>query len=342
MNDNTDYLITLVKQKETIPNSGSAYADTVLLNYLDQSMKGFITPAIESVIEEHFVVTIDTLMPELPNYNSSSPPVNVSNVLQIPSESSGYRLRDVYIIGSDGTPHNLMRMTPTQAASNQWNTNGLFGINNVWYGGFYLQGNTVQLFPYGIASNKLVRMTYRRSPADLALVADSGKVTSVVGDVVTIDTVQPTWFSGITSVAVSSKSLPHDYVTNPTIPTTVYTSPAVLSDVLLVAVAGNILTFPAGVAGNIQVGDYVSLAGSSVFAQNIPKQLYPALVQKAAAMSIHAAGDSTGQAIAEKQFDEMMKMAMKQIAHRVEGKPITLIPVNSAFRASRGATWGRF
>ncbi len=343
MIDNTDYLISLLKQKETIPDSGSAYSDATLINYLDMSMKAFIVPTVESIYEEHFVVTMDVQMPAIPQFSGTSPPTNVGNVLTIPSESTGYRLRDVYMIGSDGTAFNLERMTPTQAAAAGWSSYNLYGMQQQqsWYGGFYLQGNTLQLFPYGIASNKLMRMTYERCPADLALVVDSGKVVTIIGDVLTLDTVQPTWVAG-TSIAISSGSLPHDYVIDATIPTPVYGSPAVLNNIPLVNVAGNILTLPTGLGANVQVGDYVSLAGYSVFAQNIPKQLYPALVQKAAAMCIHAAGDSEGQKIAEEQYLEMIKLGIKQLSQRVQGKPITVLPTNSPFKASRSFVWGRY
>lgn len=346
MQDTTDVLIELLKQKETIPNSGVAYSDPVLLNYLDQSMKGFIVPAVESTIEEHFVVTIDVQMPPIPSYTGTSPPTNVGNVLTIPSESTGLRLRDIYVIGSDGSPFNLPRLTPTQAASqtwyNPWGPATTISSQNLFIGGFYLQGNTVQIFPYGLASNKLIRMTYQRAPADLCLVSDAAQILAIAGDVVTVNTVQPNWFSGITRVSISSNDAPHDYVTDQSVAVNVYASPAVLNDVTLVTVAGNIIQLPAGMGASVKVGDWLCPVGTSVFAQNIPRQLYPALVQKAAAMCIHSAGDSAGQKIAEGQYDAMIAMALKQIAPRVIGKPVTVIPINSAFRASRGVNYGRF
>ena len=191
MSDTTADLITRVKNRETIPNSGAAYSDSVLLDYLDQSLKGFIVPAIEATLEEHFVVTQDTQMAQQPNYTTNNPPTNVQNFINIPGESTGLRLRDVYVIGNDGSFYNLPRLTPTQAAAQSYGSP--WGPllppmnNNQFVGGFYLQNNQVQIFPYGLASGKLVRISYQRAPADLCLTSNAGQVVAITGDVCTLD-----------------------------------------------------------------------------------------------------------------------------------------------------------
>ena len=345
MDDTTAGLITLVKEKETIPDSGAAYSESVLLNYLDQSVKGFIVPAIEATLEEHFVVTMDTQMGAQPAYTGNSPPVDVQNWVNIPGESTGLRLRDVYVIGSDGSFYNLPRLTPTQAAAQSYGSP--WGPllppmnNNQFVGGFFLQNNQVQIYPYGLASNKLVRITYQRAPADLCLTSDAGKVVSISGDVVQLDKVLP-WYGGITRVNAISGDLPHDYVRNPLIATTVYASYAPMTNLTLASVAGNVVTLPAGTGANVQVGDWICPNGSSVFVQNVPKEMLPALIQKAACMCIHAAGDTEGFKMAQAEYIDMMKMSLMQIAPRVIGKPVKVLPTNSAFKANRGSNFGRW
>jgi len=169
---NTAGLIESVKRRETIPDSGVAYSEAVLLEFLDQAQKGFIVPGIQATLEEHFVVTMDFNMPAQPPGTGLNPPVNVGNVIMIPGDSTGLRLRDVYIVGDDGSFYNLPRLTPSQAASQNFgNVNWSMSYNNQTAAvcGFYLQGNQIQIFPYGLASNKIVRITYQRAPADLAL-----------------------------------------------------------------------------------------------------------------------------------------------------------------------------
>jgi hypothetical protein len=351
MADTTEDLIRRVKNLETIPDSGAAYSDDVLLEYLDQSMKGYIVPAIESTVEEHFIVTIDTQMPEQPPYAGTAPPTDVGNALTIPGTSTGLRLRDVYVIGNQGAFYNLPRLTPSQAAAQSYGSPWGAGVppmnNTQFIGGFYLQGNQVQIYPYGLASGKLVRLTFQRAPADLCLTTAAGQVTDITGDVVTIDKVL-LWYGTAqigyvpTHVNAISNENPHDYVQDATVPVTVYTSYTPLDDMTLVSVSGNVLTLPAGTGANIQVGDWICPAGQSVFAQNIPKELLPALCRKAAEMCLEAAGDREGQQVAMNSYTSMIKMALMQIAPRVIGKPTKVLPTNSPFKASRGSNFGRY
>lgn len=345
MADTTADLITRVKNLESIPDSGVAYSDSVLLEYLDQSLKGFIVPAIEATLEEHFVVTMDFQMPGQQPYSGNSPPTNVPNTVEIPGESTGLRLRDVYIIGSDGSPYNLPRLTPTQAAAQSFGTPWGVGVpplnNNQFIGGFFLQGNTVQIYPYGLASNKTIRITFQRAPADLCLTSDAGMVLNVVGDVVTIDKVLP-WFGGITKVNAISQNAPYEFLPDPRVDVTVYTTPTPLNDMTLVNVAGNVLTLPAGTGAAISPGDWICPKGFSVFAQNIPRDILPALCRKAAEMCLESAGDRIGQQTALQTYNQMLKMGLMLIAPRVIGKPTKVLPTNSAFKASRGSNFGRY
>jgi hypothetical protein len=340
MSVTTADLIQSVKRRETIPDSGVAFDDATLLEYLDTALKGFIVPAIESVLEEHFVVTSDYQMGLISQ--SSSVPTDVNNFLEIPGESTGLRLRDVYVVGSDGQFFNLPRLTPTQAASQNYGYGNTSIAQFGMVGGFYLQGNTLQIFPYALASNKTIRITYQRAPADLCLISEAAQVISIVGDTLTLSTVpSPQWFSGITKVNVISNDLPHDYVKDATVPVTVYTSYTPLSNVLLVSAVGNVIVLPLGTGANVKVGDWVCPAGKSTLCQNIPRELIPVLTQKAAEICLEAAGDREGQDKANETFKSMMSMALLQIAPRVTGKPVIIRNNNSAFNASRRSFVGR-
>lgn len=343
MADTTEQLITRVKNRETIPDSGVAYSDDVLLEFLDQALKGFIVPGIEATMEEHFVVSMDTSMPAQPNYPLGNPPVDVPNVIMIPGESTGLRLRDVYLVGNDGSFYNLPRLTPSQAAAQNFgNVNWSMSYNNQTsaVGGFFLQGNQLQIFPYGLASNKIVRITYQRAPLDLCLTSEAGQVIAITGDTVTIDKVLP-WYGVAqapyppTHVNVISNEIPHDFVQDATVPTTVYTSYAPLADLTLQSYVSNQLLLPTGTGANVQIGDWICVKGQSVFAMNVPKELLPVLVQKAAEMVLESAGDREGQQVANKTYISMMQMALVQLAPRVIGKQIKILPTNSAFKASR-------
>jgi hypothetical protein len=173
------------------------------------------------------------------------------------------------------------------------------------------------------------------------LTSDAGQVISVNGNVVTIDRVLP-WYGGITRVGVISQIAPYNYLPDPREPVRVYTTPKPLNDITLTAVAGNVLTLPAGITGVITPGDWICPHGYSVFAQNIPRDILPALCRKAAEMCLEAAGDREGQATALNTYNQMIRMGLALIAPRVIGKPQKILPVNSAFKASRGSNFGRW
>jgi hypothetical protein len=344
--DTTNRLIELVKQKETIPDSGVAYSNNVIVDLMDLALRGFIAPEMEKINEEHFVVTQDYQMAQQPAAPVGSPPVDVDNVITIPKESMGMRLRDIHIIGSDGTPYAIQRLTLTQAASMSaggvWGVNGLaFSGNNQRVGGFYVQGNQIQLFPYGIASGKLVRLLFQQAPNKLVLESAAGRVVNVLGDVVQISTSQPQWTAG-TRVCVVDQYNPHSFVRDLTVPNVVYTSFPVLSDVTLTTVSGNLLTFPTGKAAGISVGDWVCLEGESVFANNIPREMLPALVQKTAESILEAAGDKQGQQSANITYEKMIALAISALSPRVQGRPVKVLPLNSPFRAARNTSYGRY
>lgn len=341
MSDTTLDLINRVKMKQSIPDSAVSFDEATLLNYLDQALKAYIVPAIEATIEEYFVNTIDFVVPQFDFQGAS--PVDKPNAIAIPDVAGGMRLRDVYLLNNDGQFYNLPRLTPTQAAAQSWgNAFYPIGINNQQYlGGFFVQGNAIQIFPYGLASGKTVRLTYYRAPNDLALTSDCGQVLAVAGDTLTLDNT-PLWTSGVTQVDVISGTNPHDFVVDTSIPVPVYATPSPLSKLTLVSAASNVVVLPVGKGANVQVGDWVCPTGTAAFAMNIPKEILPALVQRASADALQASGDSQGYNIAVNDYMTMINQALKQISPRVVGKPTKLLATNSPFRASRTTSWGRW
>jgi hypothetical protein len=352
--DTSDFLIQQVKNRETIPDSGAAYSDEVILDFLNQALNGYIVPALLTVMEEYLIITADIDFGTQPVY-PDDPPVNVDNWFYLPPDCAGYRLRDIYVIGSGGQFYNLPRLTPTQAASqsigNAWGPS-LAPLNQQFTGGFYLQGNTVQIFPFGLASGKTVRVTYPQTLPDLCLLSQAGQVIAKNEDtgVLTLNNAGLGWHGydeagyedSYTRICAISSYPPYDYVVDKSKDQVVYTSAPQIYRRGVKSYTGNLLTLSAGVAEEINLGDWICPVGKSVYALNIPRELYPCLTQKAAAMMLEASGDREGQQIAEASFKSMLAMAIALIAPRVEGKPIKLLPTNSSFRASRGSGMGRW
>jgi hypothetical protein len=270
--------------------------------------------------------------------------LNVGNTVTIPSESTGYKLRDVYVVGSDGQPYNLPRMTPTQVASQYFGTSigpSASITNGSTMGGFFVQGNQLQIFPYGLAAGKTIRITYFRRPNQLTLVSSAAKITNIQGDVLTLGNAITTWTAN-TALDFIKGSLPNDFAPDPLQATPVYLTPLPLQNVMPIALVSNLLTLAAGQAASLEIGDWVCANGYSVFPQNIPPELYPAMIQKAAGMCIHAAGDAEGYRMAEAEYKQMIDNAMLILSPRVDGKPPKIISGNSVSKASRSSSFGRW
>jgi hypothetical protein len=252
-------------------------------------------------------------------------------------------------VGNDGNFYNLPRLTASQAASYSFGQpyGPSIGSPQQFVGGFYLQGNSVIIYPYVLASNKIVRITYQKAPLDLCLTTQAGRVIGKPGLTITIDKVLSNWKAG-DKVNVISGELPHDFVEDSLAPTRVYCTPTPLQNVAIDVITANTLRLTGGIdvdnsnINNVQIGDWICPQGYSVFPQNIPRELYPVLIQKAAEMCLEAAGDREGQQSAKGTYTDMMKMALMQIAPRVIGKPVKILPTNSAFRASRMSNFGRY
>ena len=345
MSDTTADLITKVKFRGTIPDSGVAYSDDVIVDLMDQTLQGFIIPEMEKINEEFFLVTIDVQMDSQTVVQTGTVPVDVDNVINIPPSAMGMRLRDVQIIGTDGTPFGLTRLTVSQASAQPYSPYALtgwagMGMNASAVGGFFIQGNQVQLFPYGLARGKLVRLIFLRSINELILTSSSGQVVSKLNDTLTLDKTV-SWVVG-NKVCVSSQYNPHDFVRDLSVPTPVYASYPVLANIPLVNVVGNVVTLPVGTCKAVEEGDWVALDGQSVFAQTIPKEMLTPLIQKTVCAVLEAAGDVGGLQVAELTYERMIKLAITALSPRVIGKPVKILPLNSPFKAARGLKLGRF
>jgi hypothetical protein len=286
-----------------------------------------------SAREEYMVVTRDYVLPsQVPGQVES-----VVNFLEIPEEASGLRLRDVYVTDNQGNFTNLPRLSPEQVAS--FTNMTWYGPNaNTWagfgYGGFYIQGNRLYLYPYMIAADRAVRITFERRPAQLCLTASAAQIVNITGNDVTVGSTVGSWVAG-QYVDFVKNYTPHDYVTDTAAPFQLYTSAIPLQAVLVLANSGSTYTFDPSVIQSLSVGDWMCSYGSAPFAQFIPSEAANCLVQITACRLLEALGDREGQALAEKKYARMAKDLLKMITPRVEGKSQKITNPNSLAQNAR-------
>jgi hypothetical protein len=294
---------------------------------MDQELKSLIIPMIQDLREEHFVITKDI---QFPVVNAASF-VNAGNSFQIPSEATGLRLRDIYVLDTAGNFSNIPRLSPEQVGGM-----GNFSWNGVVAGtyGFYLQGNTVQIFPYTIMSGRTGRITYHIRPADLCLTTSAAQVLTVAGSLVSVGATSVVYTPGMQLDAIQNIQ-PYEYVVDTRQNVPLYASSTPLQNITVGAVSGNSFVIDPTIAALLNPGDWLAPTGFSPFPQYIPIDVVPCLVQATAVRCLEALGDRAGQQMATAKLGQMLKAAELLLTPRVEGKPKKVINPNSIARSSR-------
>lgn len=333
LGDDVTALIARAKLQELIPNSSVTFTDDQVGSLMDQELQSYVVPLVQDVRQEYFIVTRDYVMPAVTGT------VNVQNWLEVPDEATGLTLRDVYVTDDQGNFANIPRLSPEQAASRNspvwWGTTN---SNTAWgQGGFYLQGNQLQLFPYSIANNRPMRLTFNRRPARLTKTSNCAQIISIIGDSVTLGASINSWSTG-DYIDVIQNKLPHDYVQDLSATQSLYSSPVGLRAVLVASASGNTLTFDPGITASLHVGDWVADYGFSPFAQLIPIEATNVLVQSTAVRLLEALGDRDGQKAAEAKLARMSKDLLGLISPRVQGKA-QKISIPSRLSGSTSLAW---
>lgn len=333
--DDTSTLLKRAKLQEMLPSSDVTFSDSDLLELMYQELSSTVVPLVMSAREEYMVVTKDYALPGI----APGQITNVTNWIDLPSEATGMRLRDVYMLDTIGNFVNLPRLNPEQIAS--YTSMPIVGAPGVaWtggYGGFYLQGNRLMLYPYWSADRRGLRITYHRKPARLCLTSAAAQIISITGNNVSVGSTSTSWLTG-SYVDFIKNDTPHDYVIDTSATQALYTSPIPLQAVPVLAASGSTYTFDPLVIQSLSVGDWVSSYGYAPFAQFIPYEASNCLVQLTALRALEALGDKEGQVMAQAKYNKMAKDLLDMISPRVEGKSLKVSNPNSLARNNRAFT----
>lgn len=304
----TDYttteLIASVKRRATVPTNQNLFEDRDFVKVLSDELLATVVPRILSVREDYFVAYKDTTV------------VAGTQVYTIPTRAIGGKLKDVVIVDptNGNAIQNLPRLTYQDISLYQpGNGCGLYG--------FYLEGNNVHLYPTDAFATKTLRVYYYRRPSRLVQTSSCGKVTNIVGTLVTLDLVPSSWTASTELDAIAGRPgfepLQDDFNAS--------------------SIAGFDLSF-ATLPTGLQVGDYIAEAGESPIAQ-IPYDAFSWLSQLGAVKCVEAIGNSTElqnhQAMAQKLEAQLMNL----IAPRVDEESKKIVSRRGIFRASRGVLW---
>lgn len=283
-------LITSVKRRCNVPTSQVTFQPADFLALADEEIRSKLVPLVLKHMEEFYVALLDQSI--ITNQTSYA----------IPTRAIGMALRDVQIVSSTDpdTRVGLERLNPEDLYTGI-SGNARFLIKK---NGFYLQGNSLVLYPAPAQDVDILRMSYYMRPNQLVDVASCGLISA-------IDTTLNT---------VTVATLP----SNVTLSTTIdfvkaqpgFECPAI--DQTITNVASNVLTF-ASLPANLALGDYVCQAQQSCVVQ-VPVELQPLLYQYVVIRILSAQGDATNLKAAIAELESIEKAAGLLLSPRVSGK----------------------
>lgn len=304
----TDVLLPTLRLLPLMPSVQALFTDPNLLTIMTFEMTSKIIPLIDNQAEEYFIHIDD-----IP-YNTSL------TAFDIPTRALAGKLRSVSFVDSNNNEVRIPRLRLEDIMSNV-NATGLAINPALW--GFYLRNNKVVLYlgstNGGSSSFQYLRLRYVRQPNQLVLSTACGEVTAIVGDVVTVDAIPATFTTSEEYDLISNSPQMFD---------------SLLDDATITAIdtMTNEITFTTGtVPSDLQIGDWVCLAGQSPIPQIPYTPGFDLLLQLSAAKCLEIHGDTQGFNVAMSQAADMKNYFISVITPRVDGNVIRLTTPNSLY-----------
>jgi len=283
-------------------STATALSDAELLDWVDDSMRSYIVPFLKTVRDEWFV--------------SGSEDVTPDSDARIPMPNSVASTIRLITWNNNGNPVPLVRIEPENAFMYQ-NQNA----SNQPYG-YMLKAYEIQILPTNIGSIS-VTIDFMERPATMVLEEDAGLITNISSLDVTLESVPLAWQSTAPdTVDIVSSDSPFS---------------AVLEDVGVSGIAGNVITLHGVSLADVENGFWVTDPGTNPF-PNVPIEFHP-LLQRSVITEIYA---GTG----DKRLDASMKLQTKletdlrkTMAPRTQGSPRPIVNRNAVGMAGAGRRW---
>lgn len=295
-------LMTSVKRRCNVPTAQITFQQADFYALADEEIRSKLVPLILKHMEEFYVATIDYTVATL------------QTVYAIPPRAIGMALRDVQIVSSTDpdTRVGLERLNPEDMYAGISGNARFLAKKN----GFYLQGNSVILYPTPHQSLDILRLSYYMRPNQLVDVTACGLITAINTGALTVTVA--TLPSNITTATLI------DFVR--AIPGFECTA----IDQTITNISSNVLTFSA-LPSNLSVGDYVCQATQSCVVQ-VPPELQPLLFQYVVVRILAAQGDQANLKAAVAELETLEKAAGILLAPRVSGKVKRVVNARSINR----------
>ena len=307
-----DKMIDSVRKRTMCPDDTSIFTDDDILDILDEEMNVQVLDKLVRLHGENLTVTVDI-------------PRNASGSYSIPHRALGNKLRDVSLVSGN----NIYEMSQVSIGELPDYSNDSEPYTQLDL--FYMENNKVKLIT-STRSYDTIRMRYYLRPNFLTKLTNAGIINSIVKD-----TVAGTLTLSLSQVGTSfTDSDTYDIIGKNT-PNKIKAMDLATSD-LTTGTTGTIVFMIDDIGeylDDIEVGDYVSLAGETPV-PNIPTEMHPLLAQAAAIQILEGLGDTEALQNAVARIDKMTVAVQTLIDARVELAPKKIKPRHGALRSQLG------
>jgi hypothetical protein len=284
MDHTTVGLLASIRRRASIPNTATTgTADSDLLAYANEELP-WLAGEILSVREEYFVRDYDHTLTSATAY-------------KIPRRAIGQKLRDVSLVGSDGSVFRIPRTEPERLDA-VMSSDGEAS-------GYLLKNDDVVLVPTASSSFPTLRLSYFQRPNEL--VASGFQTITGVSQGASTYTLAMASSSGFTT------STPCDLVSaQPGFPChAIDITPSSIPD-------GTHVTFSGTAPTALATSDYLCLARESPVPQ-VPMEFHAILAQAVANRVMLAMGDGEGASRGAQTLAQMKALALDMISPRSDG-----------------------
>ena len=307
-NYTVDDLLISVKRRITVPEAEGVLSDADILRFANEEIDESLGPLILSTKEEFFLTYEDIVIP-----------AGITSA-DIPYRAFGTKIRIIKPLATDGSEGYPLAHIPLDDA---FEYQGVASGTSGTYGqGFYLRNDKIVLLNR-LSGNTdcTIRVYFYIRPNDLVELDQGGTITAINSLTNTLSFSKlPTAFIG-TKLFDFIQALPNHRIYS-------YDKTGVVNTVT------KTIAFSAGLPDDLQVGDFLCLAGQTVTPQ-IPVDVNPLLEQAVANKISEAIGDTEGLKTGQVRMEKLEMRLQNLINPRVESPSVKAVNKNSLLRSAR-------
>ena len=301
-----DDVINGVNRRISNPQPQGLLSNSDILSFCDNIIQAQLIPLLESVDQDYFVDRIEIpLVAGQSNYS-------------VPYRSVARGLREIRYKESPTTVN--LRNMPLISIENAY-------MYTSWQStiGFHFENDTIRLVPdvpTSLAGNPSLLCWYRLPPNKLVQSTAVAKVTSVVGNIVNVQSI-PSTLQATTQVDFcqgKSGSAIYAY------------------DVAIAGVVGSTqITFGAAadIPTQLTAGDYISLSGESYVVNWLPNEAFPLLETLTCQRMLQSISDYEGVKMLNEDAQLETQNLLKILEPRIDGESEIIVNYNSLARTNK-------